>query len=511
MPSDGAGNPQSPTSDDGFTLVGKSGKPAKAGQGSGKKPPAPAAADPAGGLDGAPAADSLGTPSGTASGKKPSAKPRSASPGRDHDADRHAELLAAISGLAEQVKDVSLRVTDLEHGSSRGHRASEGDSDCYSSDASSRSGSDSSEQLSSTDDEGDGKSYIRVYRNLGHWNCKELEANNDQEPHLYSLHGYEPFDGLQSTRHGGGGTLGLGLRWMEPTCTYFKTGVAGLKGAIRMLDELRDDHRAGGEPPTRAELSSLRSELMGCYNTLSGAFNLGNTYRTLLVERAKVCAPGAKRADKERAEWVERAIDDERYAAPDIAADVRRLKADYDYEAHKADLRRAAGKGGASSGERSNRRDDESRGGGKTKTQKRRERRERTRDERGSRRDDSRERAPSARGGNGSGSRGGGGGGSRGGDGGRSSKTRRDTSRDASRENRPARGGGRDGGKGNSRRGRSPSDDSRRGGGKGGGGGRRDDGKNRRGGGGGRRDGRRDGGRGDGGRSSGSDSDHSWS
>ena len=52
MPSDGAGNPQSPTSDDGFTLVGKSGKPAKAGQGSGKKPPAPAAADPAGGLDG---------------------------------------------------------------------------------------------------------------------------------------------------------------------------------------------------------------------------------------------------------------------------------------------------------------------------------------------------------------------------------------------------------------------------------------------------------------------------
>ena len=96
MPSDGAGNPQSPTSDDGFTLVGKSGKPAKAGQGSGKKPPAPAAADPAGGRDGAPAADSLGTPSGTASGKKPSAKPRSTSPGRDHDADRHAELLAAI-------------------------------------------------------------------------------------------------------------------------------------------------------------------------------------------------------------------------------------------------------------------------------------------------------------------------------------------------------------------------------------------------------------------------------
>ena len=73
----------------------------------------------------------------------------------------------------------------------------------YSSDNSSR-GDDASEQLSTTDDEGDGKSYIRVPRNLGHWNCRELEGNNDQTPHRYSLHGYEPFDGLQSTRHGGG-------------------------------------------------------------------------------------------------------------------------------------------------------------------------------------------------------------------------------------------------------------------------------------------------------------------
>ena len=504
MPSDGTGSPKSPASDDGFTLVGKGGKPAsKAGKGSGSQVSSPTAEAPAGGLDSSIAPDKSGSSAGTASGKKPLPKPRSQSPGRDAEADRHAELLAAISGLSSELKSVSTRVSELEQESSRGHPASEDEDRSdggYFSDGSSRGSSEASEQLSSSDDESDGKSYIRVPRNLGHWNCRELEGSNDQMPHRYSLHGYEPFDGLQQTKHGGSGTLGLGLRWMEPTCLYFKTGLGGLRNSLKRLDELRDDMRAGGEPVTRAELADLRHELMAGYNTLAGAFELGNTYRTLLVERAKVLAPNSKRADKERAEWVEKAIDEQDYAAADAADDVRRLKAEYDYEAHKADLRRAASKGGSSAGERSDRRDDESRGGGKTKTQKRRERRDRKREERSN----SRER---------SGRGGGGGSSSRGSDGGGRKTTRRDESRERGARNDRSKQDGRDArkGGGRDRRDRSTSADSRRGSGKGGGGGKRDGGKDRRGGGDSRRSDGRHGSRRSGGYTSDSGSDHSWS
>jgi len=517
MPRDGADDKKSPPSVDseGFTAVGRGGKPLKP-SGSGEDVTEAAGAAGGTGMAGSPQANAAGgaeqSPRGSGSVRKALAtirSSRSTSPVRDDNAARHAELLGAIAGLADGLKDVKQRVTELEDYTSRGHEASdESDgSGGYSSDSSSRI---SSEQLSSDDDEGNGKSYVTVPRNLGHWNCKELEGNNDQQPHRYPLHGYEPFAGLQSTRSGGGGTIGLGLRWMEPACLYYKTGLGGLKNGLRRLDQLRDDVRAGGAPVTRDELADLRHELMASYNTLAGAFELANTYRTLLVERAKVLAPGAKRADKERAEWVEKVIDEEDYAAADAAADVRRLKADYDHEAHKADLRRAASKGGAAAGERSHRRDDDDRSGGKSKSQKRRERRER-------RRDDSRERSSTSRGG-------GGGGGSRvdsGGsarDGGGKHQSRRDDSRErAPRNGEGRRGGGagkhrdRDDRGGRDDRRRAPSNDSRRGGGKGGGGGSRDAGKGGRGGGDARRDDRRDGGRRGGGHASDSDSDCSWS
>lgn len=66
--------------------------------------------------------------------KRATPKPRSKSPGRESEADRHAELLAAIANLGAQVTDVSLRVTHLEDGSgARLHAASgsEGGSDGY--------------------------------------------------------------------------------------------------------------------------------------------------------------------------------------------------------------------------------------------------------------------------------------------------------------------------------------------------------------------------------------------
>ena len=282
MSSDDAGVSASTAGDEGFSLVGKGGKPVspKSASAGSTPAPAPAYADVVAGLASSAPSNALVAAPTPAGGKRASAKPRSKSPTRPGESDMHAELLAAIANLAASMQGVTERVSSLE-GESRGRGAS--DNDDPSSDGS-ESGSDSSstessEQLSSTDDEGDSKSYIRVPRKLGHWNCKELEANVDQQPRRYSLHGYEPFDELQSTKHGGGGTLGLGLRWMKPTCLYFKTGLHGLKNSLKRMDELRDDVRAGGEPPTRAELTDLRSELMASYNTLAGAFELGNTYQ----------------------------------------------------------------------------------------------------------------------------------------------------------------------------------------------------------------------------------------
>ena len=105
MPSDGADNTRSPSTDDGFTVVGKGGKPKSAGKGSqagqvdGTAGAAPADAGVASGLGSPTSTNAGGSPSGAGGGKKPSPKPRSKSPTREREADRHAELLAAIVGL----------------------------------------------------------------------------------------------------------------------------------------------------------------------------------------------------------------------------------------------------------------------------------------------------------------------------------------------------------------------------------------------------------------------------
>ena len=141
---------------------------------------------------------------------------------------------------------------------------------------------------------------------------------------------------------------------MEPTCVYFKTGNDGLKQCVRNLDTLLAD----GGPISRRDARRLRSDMVCTLNTLKGAFALGNCYRTIMVERAKVQAPGSSVGAKKRQQWVEAQLDDNAYAATDIDPTVRALKAEYDHEAGKADLREAARKGGSASGGGYDRRED---------------------------------------------------------------------------------------------------------------------------------------------------------
>ena len=482
-----------------FQLVGKGGKAVKA-KASGGKPSAP--------VDSGGVVATNPSPSATerrgqqyaevvasgGTGKRPAIGPRSRSPASDS----NAGVLDAIMQLSDRFGQLEARVGGIERAvedgiSDRGRRTD--------SDGSESTLDSGAESLSSDGDSNESpKSFLRVQADCGHWNARELTHDRDQEPHRYSLHGYEPYDVLVSgTRHGGSGTLGLGLRWNEPTCLYFKTGCDGLKNAIRLLDATR----AGAGGRLRDELGDVREEFVACLNTLKGAYTMANTYRTLLVERAKVLSSGAKKGDKRRAEWVEDRIDGETYSAPDTAKEVRDLKAQYDAEADRADLKRAAYQGGAAAGDRVDRHNDDRGRSGKTKTQKRRERRERQRDgddnARGGKRDASggrRDERPERTAGR------------------RNERPERGVRAKAAsgrRDDRQGREQARGGGRQEQHRSRDDSAASRGGDKKGGGYGKPDDGSSRRGGGGkGRRVTERASSRGSSGRSSGSESEGSW-
>jgi hypothetical protein len=315
------------------------------------------------------------------------------------------ELLLAVGGLQSNLSDLSARTDRLEGDAAAVGAGAAAVQASATNQSHGESSSESSEYSSS--EESDyapserGTQYAQVQPDCGHWNARQLFHELDQEPHRYSLHGYEVHDGLRDAKHGGGGTLGLALRWMEPACLYFKTGTDALAATLSNLRELEE--KLG--PRLRSEMSDHLADLTACINTLDGAFELANTYRTIVVERAKVQAPGASVGSKKRQQWVEAQIDEDDYHTADIEPRIRKLKAEYDYEAGRADLKRAANTGGAAAGGGYDRRDrdrgrdrDGERGGDrprdrssertKTKSQKRRERRSRAdgqRDERGGR------------------------------------------------------------------------------------------------------------------------------
>ena len=83
---------------------------------------------------------------------------------------------------------------------------------------------------------------------------------------------------------------------------------------------------------------------------MAGVYGLVNTLRTLVVERAHVTASAATAGDKKRQQWVESQLHEADLGRVDVAPQVRKLKAQYDYEAGKQDLRSLASAGRASRG-----------------------------------------------------------------------------------------------------------------------------------------------------------------
>ena len=306
--------------------------------GASPSPAAPAAASGAWSASGAttprPAAGEPGV-AGSASADESSCLPGAA---RLPSAARSAEeqILAAIAILTQRADAESVRQQDfaetifsrLSNLEAEPSRASAPPSD-YGSDSS----YDSDASSGSTPRE---KEYLNVNARNRHWKAAERSQDVDQHPRRHSLYGYRPFDILAAGKHKGGGTLGVVMSYIEPLCLYLQTALDGVREAAELAHEL---------PRGGADLARL---LDATDNTLSSVYGLGNTLRTLVTERAEVTAPGCTQGDKLRQQWVESQINEDDLGRADVAPRVRKLKAAYDYEAGKQDLRKAANGGGAS-------------------------------------------------------------------------------------------------------------------------------------------------------------------
>jgi len=169
------------------------------------------------------------------------------------------------------------------------------------------------------------------------------------------------------------------MGYTEPGVLYFHTGLEGLETCVASM--------LSRGPISSEDAAALRRDLKATLNTFRGTFGLFNTLRTVISERAKVAAPGSTPGDKKRMQWVEQQLAENDYASRDVAPEVRMLKAQYDHEASRADLRKMASAGGASSTPSRQSRGDRDRDGGggeRSKSAKRRARKERS----SSRRDD---------------------------------------------------------------------------------------------------------------------------
>lgn len=342
--------------------------------GASPSPSAPAIAGGAWSASGATTPRSAAGESGVAGGAAADAGGSVPGPARFPPELRGAEeqVLAAIAALseradAERVHQAELtaalfdRMDRLEAGS-RGASAPPSD-DGYSS---SSSGSTASSGGGPHD-----KEYLAVAAGDNrHWKAAERAQDIDQRPRRHSLYGYEPHDLLASGKHKGGGTLGVVMGYTEPICLYLQTAFNGVRDCADLADEI-------------SRGSELALTLRAAVNTLAGTYGMCNTLRTLVVERAQVTAPGCTAGDKRRQQWVESQLNEDDLGRTDVAPRIRKLKAAYDYEAGKQDLRKAAGSGGASgstgnSGSLGRERDTPK----KSKSSRRRERdRERKRDE----------------------------------------------------------------------------------------------------------------------------------
>lgn len=239
--------------------------------------------------------------------------------------------------VLDAIKSLDARIGALEPASGS-TRWADYPTDDEDSEAGSRSGGAySTDESDATDSTEGAPEYLRVSSTQRHWGASRMAIDPDPQPHRFSLYGNEYYDALKHGRHGGGGTLSVCLEYAEPTCLYLETSVNAVKA---MVDDLRD-----GRLVDPRDIEALS-------NTLQGVYRLSNRFRSLCVERAKAVRPGATKADKKRQQWVESQLNEDAYATADVEPEIRKLKAQYDYEAGKQDLRKLASAGGASTGGR---------------------------------------------------------------------------------------------------------------------------------------------------------------
>ena len=248
----GGASPQSEGSEAGgeWTKVGAGGRPVKAAAPSGAHAPSPDESEERGRLAGGKTADAASraanAPGGAGTGKRASPKRQEQSPvrtGLDEKLSAIGQqlerLLADQSKICQRLDSVESR--EAQHVAARSDfdewrngksmhastRDASGDSDSgYSSDRSDVTRS----SLASFDSSGDGegeKEYLVVQPTNPHWNAKSLSHDDQQEPHLYPLHGYQTYDDLRASRAGADGLLGKGMRYLMPIALYSKTGGTG--------------------------------------------------------------------------------------------------------------------------------------------------------------------------------------------------------------------------------------------------------------------------------------------
>ena len=299
----------------------------------------PLLATPAGGLRGTRVAERPSTNADASSGE---AAPQPASVGLDPNV---AAMLAALSAQTAATNAMLGTLgSRLDHLESRSRAASDAESE--------------QSDTESSDSEPTAPVYLTVDAESRHWHAAERALDADQRPRQHSLYGYEPHDLLRAGRHTGGGTLGMVMQYAEPLALYLSTALNGVRAVAASLDY--DDPIAG--------------DLDACANTLSGCYGLANTLRSIVVERAQVQASGATVGDKKRQQWVEAQLNEDDLGRADVAPRIRKLKAQYDYEAGKQELRKLASGGSSARGGLA-----ENEQSGRSRSAKRRDRKERER------------------------------------------------------------------------------------------------------------------------------------
>ena len=273
------------------------------------------------------------------SGGVPDAVQLPPAPRRSPETDQ--QILAALASLSARLDGIageSARSSELAHAAfdrldrfesaSRGASAHPSERDDDSDGSSDRSASPGARDYTAPRSE-----YLVVdYLRNRHWKAREQAEQAEQHPRRYSLYGNQTWDLLQQGKHKGGGTLGLALEYCEPACLYGQTALNGLRDCADRAAELDPE---------------LARSLDACANTMAGVYGLVNTLRTLVVERAHVTASAATAGDKKRQQWVESQLHEADLGRVDVAPQVRKLKAQYDYEAGKQDLRSLASAGRA--------------------------------------------------------------------------------------------------------------------------------------------------------------------